>query len=199
MLPLLLKFYTSRLGEAAAPLHPRITSQIADHLAYIDAKLEGRDYLLGSSLSGADIQMSFVGEFARALNDSAPYPHMESWVKRFESRPAFKAAVTRGGTYTLRADSAALWAKAIAHSRTPKHRTDTPNTVGELPTRPPGNPGAGGALLGYCYRSRRVTIMKRNYIAVLVAAASMAVVAGNAFADDVKSDQPVKDSYITTR
>jgi hyperosmotically inducible protein len=41
--------------------------------------------------------------------------------------------------------------------------------------------------------------MKRNYVSVLVAAASMAVVAGNACADDVKSDQPVKDSYITTK
>ena len=41
--------------------------------------------------------------------------------------------------------------------------------------------------------------MKRNYISVLVAAASMAIVSGNALADDVKSDQPVKDSYITTK
>jgi hyperosmotically inducible protein len=41
--------------------------------------------------------------------------------------------------------------------------------------------------------------MKRNYVSALIAAASMAVVAGNAFADDVKSDQPVKDSYITTK
>jgi hyperosmotically inducible protein len=41
--------------------------------------------------------------------------------------------------------------------------------------------------------------MKRNYISALVAAASMAIVAGNALADDVKSDQPVKDSYITTK
>ena len=41
--------------------------------------------------------------------------------------------------------------------------------------------------------------MKRNYVSVLVAAASMAIVAGNAYADDVKSDQPVKDSYITTK
>ena len=41
--------------------------------------------------------------------------------------------------------------------------------------------------------------MKRNYVSVLVTAASMAIVAGNAFADDVKSDQPVKDSYITTK
>lgn len=39
--------------------------------------------------------------------------------------------------------------------------------------------------------------MKRSYVAVLVAAA-MAVTAG-ARADDVKSDQPVKDSFITTK
>ena len=32
MLPLLLKLYNSRLGDAGAPLHPRINSQIADHL-----------------------------------------------------------------------------------------------------------------------------------------------------------------------
>jgi hyperosmotically inducible protein len=41
--------------------------------------------------------------------------------------------------------------------------------------------------------------IKRNYVSALVTAASLAVVAGNAFADDVKSDQPVKDSYITTK
>jgi hyperosmotically inducible protein len=41
--------------------------------------------------------------------------------------------------------------------------------------------------------------MKRNYVSFLVAAASVAIVAGNAYADDVKSDQPVADSYITTK
>jgi hyperosmotically inducible protein len=41
--------------------------------------------------------------------------------------------------------------------------------------------------------------MKRNYVAALVTAASMALVAGGALADEVKSDQPVKDSYITTK
>ena len=41
--------------------------------------------------------------------------------------------------------------------------------------------------------------MKRNYVTALVTAASMAIVAGGALADDVKSDQPVKDSYITTK
>jgi len=40
--------------------------------------------------------------------------------------------------------------------------------------------------------------MKRNYVSVLVAAAAMAMTAG-AQADGVKSDQPVKDSFITTK
>jgi hyperosmotically inducible periplasmic protein len=40
--------------------------------------------------------------------------------------------------------------------------------------------------------------MKRNYVAVLVAA-GMAVTAAGAQANDVKSDQPVKDSFITTK
>jgi glutathione S-transferase len=101
MLPLLLKLYTNRLGDAAAPLHPRISSQIADHLVYINDSLAGRDYLLGRELTGADIQMSFVGEFARRLTDCSPYPHLESWVRRFQGRPAFKAAIARGGAYSL--------------------------------------------------------------------------------------------------
>jgi hyperosmotically inducible protein len=42
-------------------------------------------------------------------------------------------------------------------------------------------------------------IMKRNYVAALIAAASMTVATGSVLADDMKSDQPVKDSYITTK
>jgi glutathione S-transferase len=97
MLPLQLKLYNSRLGDAGAPLHPRINSQIADHLGYINQSLAGRDYLLGTELTGADIQLSSVGEFARLLNDCSAYPNLESWVRRFEARPAFLAAVARGG------------------------------------------------------------------------------------------------------
>ncbi len=45
-----------------------------------------------------------------------------------------------------------------------------------------------------------MTHLKRHYVSVLVAAAALAVTAGVASADDhVKSDQPVKDSYITTK
>ena len=69
MLPLMLNMYVMRLGEAGAPLHPRIQNEMANHLSYLNGALEGRDWLLGSELSGADIQMSFVGEVARAWPD----------------------------------------------------------------------------------------------------------------------------------
>jgi hyperosmotically inducible protein len=38
-----------------------------------------------------------------------------------------------------------------------------------------------------------------KYVSTLIAAGSLALLMGNASADDVKSDQPVKDSYITTK
>src|SRR5207247_11174854 len=41
MLPLLLHLYVSRLKEAGAPLHPRIESEIANHLGSVDGALKG--------------------------------------------------------------------------------------------------------------------------------------------------------------
>ena len=100
MLPFLLKLYVSMLGDAGGPLSPRIESEIANHMSYIDQSLAGRDYLLGSDLTGADIQMSFVGEIAGTRTDRAAYPKIEAWVKRFQARPAYQAALTRGGPYS---------------------------------------------------------------------------------------------------
>jgi len=100
MLPLLLRLYTGRLGEAAAPLAPRIDSEIADHLGYVEAALAGRDWLLGD-FSSADVQMSFVGEIAGAFGQRANHPNIDAWVKRFQARDAYKRALTRGGPYSF--------------------------------------------------------------------------------------------------
>ena len=99
MLPLMLKLYVGRLGDAGAPLAPRINSELANHLGYVERSLQGREWLVGDGLSGADIQMSFVGEAARGLR--ASYPAMDAWVKRFQARPAYQRALERGGPYSL--------------------------------------------------------------------------------------------------
>jgi glutathione S-transferase len=99
MLPLMLKLYVSRLGEAGAPLKPRIDSELANHLGYVDRALQGRDWLVGNTFSGADVQMSFVGEAARGLR--ASYPAIDAWVRRFQQRPAYRRALERGGPYSM--------------------------------------------------------------------------------------------------
>jgi glutathione S-transferase len=99
MLPLMLNLYVGRLGEAGAPLHPRIESEIANHLGYIDSALAGRQYFVGDALTGADIQMSFVGEVAGAFGKRSAYPNLDAWTKRVHERPAYKKALEKGGAY----------------------------------------------------------------------------------------------------
>jgi glutathione S-transferase len=99
MLPLMLFMYVGRLGEAGQPLHPRIESEMANHLGYVEASLAGRDWLVGQDLTGADIQMSFVGEVLGAFGRRDSYPNIKAWVARFQARPAYKAAMEKGGVY----------------------------------------------------------------------------------------------------
>jgi glutathione S-transferase len=101
MLPLMLNMYVARLGEAGAPLHPRIQGEIANHLGYVDRALAGRDFLMGPELSAADIQMSFVGEVAGAFGLFETYPNVAAWVRRFQARPAYRKALAKGGPYNL--------------------------------------------------------------------------------------------------
>jgi glutathione S-transferase len=101
MLPLMLNMYVMRLGDAGAGLHPRIQSEMANHLSYVEGSLEGRDWLMGAELTGADVQMSFVGEVARAFGQMPTYPNIARWVAAFQARPAYAKALEKGGAYNL--------------------------------------------------------------------------------------------------
>jgi len=100
MLPLMLNLYVMRLGEAGAPLKDRIQGEMDRHLGYVDKALAGRDWLLGD-FTAADVQMSFVGEVGRAFGQLADKPNLAAWVERFQARPAYAAALERGGAYNL--------------------------------------------------------------------------------------------------
>jgi glutathione S-transferase len=99
MLPLMLNLYVSRLGEAGAPLHPRITSEIANHLGYVNRSLAGREFMVGDVFSGADVQMSFVGEIAGVYGLRGSYPELDRWIRALQARPAYRRALERGGPY----------------------------------------------------------------------------------------------------
>jgi glutathione S-transferase len=99
MLPLMMNLYVSRLKEAGAPLHSRINDELARHLGYIDRALLGRAFFVGDSLTGADIQMSFVAEVAGSFGKLGPYPDLAGWIARMHARPAFLRSVKKGGEY----------------------------------------------------------------------------------------------------
>ena len=101
MLPLMMFMYVARLGDAGAPLHPRIESEIANHMGYVEASLAGKDFLLGSELTGADVQMSFVPEVLKAFGKLAAYPNMSAWIERLHARPAWRAALEKSGPYLM--------------------------------------------------------------------------------------------------
>jgi glutathione S-transferase len=101
MLPLMLNMYVRRIGDAGQPLHPRIESEMANHLSYVEGSLDGRDWLMGKDITAADVQMSFVGEVARAFGQMPTYPNIARWVTAFQSRPAYARALEKGGAYNL--------------------------------------------------------------------------------------------------
>jgi glutathione S-transferase len=97
MLPLLLKLYVGRLGEAGAPLRPRIESEIQNHLGWLDGQLAGRDYFVGDGLTGADVQLSFVAQIGLQFCGREAFPNLTRFADRIEARPAYQRAIARSG------------------------------------------------------------------------------------------------------
>jgi len=99
MTPLLLALYASLLGDAAAPLQPRIDSEIETHFSYMERGLGGRRFFVGDDLTGADIQLLFVLEAAGSR--LAPYPGLVAYRDGMHARPAYQRGIDKGGPYQL--------------------------------------------------------------------------------------------------
>jgi glutathione S-transferase len=97
MLPLMLNLYVGRLGEAGAPLRPRIENELDKHLGYLNQCLERKDYLVDNTFSGADVQISFVAQMAVKVKGREYFQHLTRYVDRLEARPAYQQAVGKHG------------------------------------------------------------------------------------------------------
>jgi glutathione S-transferase len=99
MTPILLNLYASRLGDAAAPLRPRIDQQLQSHFQYMEDRLLPSGYFVGDGLTGADIMMSFPAEAAVKMGMAADKPKLTAYVAAIHARPAYQAALEKGGPY----------------------------------------------------------------------------------------------------
>ena len=101
MLPVMLKLYLSRLGEAGAPLGPRVTSEIENHFGFLDGELAGRDFFVGKGLTAADVNLTFVLQAGRLLHGLQKFPNLAAFLERMQARPAYQRALERGGPYAF--------------------------------------------------------------------------------------------------
>lgn len=107
MLPFMLKLYTGRLGAAAAPLAPRIAEQIGSQLDFFATELGENDWLIGNTLTGADIMMSFIAEIAIMQGECAARPSLIAYARRVQARPAWLAAAAKSAPYSFQLPSGA--------------------------------------------------------------------------------------------
>ena len=101
MLPVMLKLYTSRLGEAGKPLEARITSEIENHFGHLDRELGDAPWFLGDELSAADIQLSFAIQAAKLLHGLDRFPKLAGFLARVYERPAWKRGIEKGGAFAF--------------------------------------------------------------------------------------------------
>ena len=99
MTPILLRIYTARLGEAAAPLEARITQQLDSHFAYMESAVSEDGHFVGDTLTAADIMLSFPAEIAIMQGMAPRYPKLANFVNACHDRPAWRRAREKGGAY----------------------------------------------------------------------------------------------------
>lgn len=116
MPPLLLKLIFDKIESAKMPFFIRpiakgiagkakagfVTPNIRTHLDFMEGELGKSEWFAGAEFTGADIQMSFPVEAARArggLDNSRP--RLMAWLARIHARPAYQQALARGGPYGL--------------------------------------------------------------------------------------------------
>jgi len=70
------------------------------HLDWLETELSERAWFAGDEFTAADIMMSFPLEVARTRAGLGPErPNLIDWLERIHARPAYAAALQKGGPY----------------------------------------------------------------------------------------------------
>lgn len=100
MPPLFTKLVLGRVPLVGRSAQKKFQPMIDVHLDYCEAQLADRPWFAGEDFTAADIMMSFPLEAARSragLDDSRP--RLVDWLERIHARPAYGAALAKGGPY----------------------------------------------------------------------------------------------------
>ncbi|TFI60195.1 glutathione S-transferase [Sphingomonas parva] len=100
MPPLFAMLVVKRLGLLGRPARAPIQKMLDGHLDWLESELAARDWFAGDRFTAADVMMSFPLEAARSragLDERRP--NLTDWLERIHARPAYGAALQKGGPY----------------------------------------------------------------------------------------------------
>ena len=79
-----------------------LDANVSRNLEFMESTLSESPWFSGEEMSAADIQMSFPVEAAEVRSDlSGSYPNLQAFLDRIRARPAYQAALEKGGPYKL--------------------------------------------------------------------------------------------------
>ncbi len=100
MPPLLGLLIVRKLGLLGKPALRTVQGMLNDHLDWLESELATRPYFAGDAFSAADMMMSFPLEASRSRGGlDASRPNILRWLGEMHARPAYRAALTKGGAY----------------------------------------------------------------------------------------------------
>ena len=99
--PVMLKIYAGRLGDAAAPLMPRVDEQLAAHVRFAEDNISPDLHFVGDDWTAADVMMSFPAEIAVMQGYAEKAPKLARFAEAVHARPAWQRARERGGAYFM--------------------------------------------------------------------------------------------------
>lgn len=77
-----------------------LNPQLSLHLEFVESRLNGKTWLLGDTITAADVMMSFPLQAAIARS-SLKLPNIEAYVRRIEADPAYRRAEARLGKLSV--------------------------------------------------------------------------------------------------
>lgn len=102
MPPLLVKLVLGKVPLIGKVAQQRIQPMIDVHLDFIEMELSTRPWFAGDTFTAADIIMSFPLEAACGRGGlDASRPATMHWLETIHTRPAYEAALSKGGPYRL--------------------------------------------------------------------------------------------------
>jgi len=98
---LFVKLVLSRVPLLGKVALKKFQPMVDVHVDYVESELARYPWFAGESFTAADIMMSFPLEAARSRAgiSRATHPHIFQWVDKIHARPAYQAALAKGGPY----------------------------------------------------------------------------------------------------